>query len=87
MKRGDTLWRISKSSETYGNAWKWPLIYRYNVSRMKNPDLIKPGNVLIIMKNVSKNEAGDAVKKAKKRGDWKKWSDSDRKAWLNEWLN
>ena len=86
VKRGDTLWRIAKK-EAYGNPMMWPLLYRYNMSRLKHPDLIRPGNILIIVKDVSKDEARDALRKARLRGDWKKWSDSDRKAWLEDWLN
>lgn len=49
VKRGDTLWGISKTY--YGSGSKWPNIY--NVAENKktigsNPDLIKPGQSLII---------------------------------------
>ena len=44
--KGDTLSKIAKSF--YGNANKWKLIFEANGDQIKNPDLIKPGQVLKI---------------------------------------
>ncbi|KAA0257238.1 LysM peptidoglycan-binding domain-containing protein [Deferribacter autotrophicus] len=39
IKKGDTLWDISK--KFYDDNFKWPLIWKYNVT-INNPDLIYP---------------------------------------------
>jgi nucleoid-associated protein YgaU len=44
--KGDTLSKIAKSM--YGDANKWRKIYEANTDILKNPDLIRPGQVLKI---------------------------------------
>ncbi|MBI5344067.1 MAG: LysM peptidoglycan-binding domain-containing protein [Deltaproteobacteria bacterium] len=83
IRKGDTLWKISK--EVYKNPYMWPLLYRYNVSRLKGPDIIRPGQIVIVYKDAAKSEANDAVRKARLRGDWKKWNDEQKKRWIEEW--
>ncbi len=46
VAKGDTLSKIAKS--TYGDANKWRKIYEANTDFIKNPDLIRPGQVLNI---------------------------------------
>jgi nucleoid-associated protein YgaU len=46
VKKGDYLSKISK--EVYGNANKYNVIFEANKPMLKNPDLIYPGQVLII---------------------------------------
>lgn len=46
VKRGDTLWGIAK--RFYGSGAKYPTIYNANRSKIKNPNLIYPGQVLTI---------------------------------------
>ena len=43
---GDTLSKIAKNM--YGNANKWRKIYEANTDIIKNPDVIRPGQVLKI---------------------------------------
>ena len=43
--RGDCLWNIAKKKEHYGNAFAWPVIYKANRDKIKNPDLIYPQQV------------------------------------------
>lgn len=45
---GECLWRIAAYPEVYGDAVKWPLIYRANKDKIKDPDLIYPNQVLEI---------------------------------------
>jgi len=40
--RGDCLWNIAKKKEHYGNGFAWPVIYKANRDKIKNPDLIYP---------------------------------------------
>lgn len=40
--KGDCLWNIAKKKEHYGNGFAWPVIYKANREKIKNPDLIYP---------------------------------------------
>ena len=44
VKRGDCLWNIAK--RFYGNGAKYTTIYNANRSKIRNPNLIYPGQVL-----------------------------------------
>ena len=46
--RGEYLWKIASYPEIYNNGAKWPLIYRANRDKIKDPDLIYPNQVLQI---------------------------------------
>ncbi len=46
VKKGDCLWNIAK--KYYGNGAKYTKIYDANKSKIKNPNLIYPGQVLTI---------------------------------------
>lgn len=46
VKSGDSLWAIAK--KFYGNGAKYMTIYNANKSKIKNPNLIYPGQVLTI---------------------------------------
>ena len=46
MVSGDSLSKIAKHQ--YGDAAKWHAIYEANRDKIKNPDLIHPGQVLTI---------------------------------------
>jgi len=46
--KGDCLWNIAKKKEHYGNGFAWPVIYKANRDKIKNPDLIYPAQVFSI---------------------------------------
>ena len=46
VQKGDTLSKISK--QYYGNANKYPIIFEANKPMLKSPDLIYPGQMLLI---------------------------------------
>lgn len=46
--KGDCLWNIAKKNEHYGNGFAWPVIYKANRDKIKNPDLIYPAQVFSI---------------------------------------
>lgn len=44
--KGETLWSLA---ERYlGSPYRWPLIYEANSSQIQNPNLIEPGQLLVI---------------------------------------
>lgn len=48
VKKGDTLWDISK---LYLNRpWRWPELWGMNLEQIRNPHLIYPGQVLVLEK-------------------------------------
>lgn len=68
VNKGDHLWGISGSS--YGNPYKWPLIYKANSDKIKDADLIYPGQVLDVDSNPSDADSAAAINHAKTRGSW-----------------
>lgn len=68
--RGDNLWDISGKSEVYGNSYQWPLIYKTNRHKIKDADLIYPGQNFDIDQNASMSDIDAAVNHAKTRGAW-----------------
>ena len=46
VKSGDCLWKIAK--QFYGNGAQYTAIYNANTDKIKNPNLIYAGQVLII---------------------------------------
>lgn len=46
--KGECLWYIAGYDHIYGNPLQWPIIYKANTDRIKNPDLIYPGQVFVI---------------------------------------
>lgn len=51
IKKGDSLWNISRNPRILGDPFKWHLIYDANKKQIKYPDLIYPGQKLIIPQN------------------------------------
>jgi len=68
--RGDSLWGISGMSEIYGNPYQWPLIYKANRDKIKDADLIYPGQELAIERNASAADVDAAINHARTRGAW-----------------
>jgi len=46
--RGDSLWRISRS--TYGEGIRYSVIYNANRDQIRDPDLIYPGQIFVLPK-------------------------------------
>ena len=67
---GDNLWNISGKDEVYADPYQWPLIYKTNRDKIKDADLIYPGQVFDIDQNASASEIDAAVNHAKTRGAW-----------------
>ena len=48
VKKGDSLWRIAGYPDIYNNPNKWKKIFEANKDRLSSPNLIYPGQKLII---------------------------------------
>ena len=48
VRRGDTLWDISKLFLT--SPWRWPQLWGMNMAQVRNPHLIYPGQELVLEK-------------------------------------
>jgi nucleoid-associated protein YgaU len=46
VSRGDSLWRISRI--TYGDGTRYAVVYRANRDRIRDPNLIRPGQILLL---------------------------------------
>jgi len=68
--RGDSLWRIAGKGEVYGNPYQWPLILKANTDKIRDADLIRPGQELAVDKSPLGADVDAAVKHAKTRGSW-----------------
>jgi nucleoid-associated protein YgaU len=80
VQRGDSLWSISGKSEIYGNPYQWPLIFKANADKIRDADLIFPGQTFDIDRGATGAEVDAAVRHAKTRGAWSlgEIEDSDR---------
>jgi hypothetical protein len=43
VTKGECLWWISEYKHVYNDPFMWPLIFKANRDKIKNPDLIYPG--------------------------------------------
>ncbi|MDD9884368.1 MAG: LysM peptidoglycan-binding domain-containing protein [Gammaproteobacteria bacterium] len=70
VARGENLWDISGVDEVYNQADLWPLLYKSNIDQITDADLIYPGQVLRIPRDVSGRDIDAAVQHARNRGAW-----------------
>ena len=67
---GDSLWAIAGKSSIYADPYQWPLILKANSHKIKDADLIYPGQEFAINRSPSAAEVDAAVTHAKTRGAW-----------------
>ena len=48
VRKGECLWKIAGYRHIYGDPFKWTQIYKANKDKIRNPDFIYPGQVLVI---------------------------------------
>ena len=70
VQRGDHLWGIASQPRIYGNPYAWPLIYKANSAKIKDADLIHPGQNFDINRSAASGDVDAAVRHAKTRGAW-----------------
>lgn len=51
VKKGDTLWDIA--GVKMGNPNNWPMLFALNQNQIKNPNLIHPGQVLMVPQRIA----------------------------------
>lgn len=67
VKKGDCLWNISK--KVWGHPKKWPLLFATNETKIRNPNLIYPGQKLTIPTSITTEELEKAVQMAQSRAE------------------
>lgn len=67
VKRGETLPQIAALPEVYNDASLWPLLYRANRDQIRDPNIIWPGQVLQITRNITREDIAEARKYAQNR--------------------
>ena len=67
VRRGETLPQISARTEIYNDSTLWPIIYRSNRDQIRDPKRLWPGQVLVIPRNFSRDEASEARRYSNKK--------------------
>ncbi len=57
IRRGDTLWRISR--RVYGRGTRYTTIYKANQNQIRNPDMIFPGQTFMVPDKSEDGETAD----------------------------
>jgi len=70
--KGETLWWIAEYKQIYNDPFQWPLIYKANRDKIRDPDLIYPDQVFAITRTpeLTDDMVKEAIKFAKNRGAW-----------------
>ena len=67
VRRGETLPQISARTEIYNDSLLWPIIYRANRDQIRDPKRLWPGQVFVIPRNFSHDEAVEARRYSNKK--------------------
>jgi nucleoid-associated protein YgaU len=65
IRRGDTLWQISR--RVYGQGVRYTTIYLANENQIRNPDLIEPGQIFTVPKDALPN--AEEIHRKRMRGE------------------
>lgn len=65
VKKGETLVDIARRREIFNDKYMWPLIYKANRDQMRDPQVVFPGQVLSIPRDLSFEEIIEARKQTK----------------------
>ena len=64
VRPGDTLWKIAERKDVYGSGWLYPLIYKANQDRIKDPNKLDAGMKLKVPRDVPDPEVEMAKEEA-----------------------
>jgi nucleoid-associated protein YgaU len=64
-------WEIATHEKVYADPFLWPLIFKANRSKIKNPDLIFPEQVFTLTQDATEGDKKSAVRHARNR----RWPD------------
>jgi len=67
---GECLWKICQEAQVYNNPLIWPIVYKANRSQIRDPDLIYPGQRIIIPRQLAQDQIEEVSLEAKSRGSW-----------------
>jgi len=65
VKNGETLVDIAQRREIFNDKYMWPFIYKANRDQMRDPQIVYPGQVLAIPRDLSFEEIIEVRKQAK----------------------
>ena len=65
IRRGDSLWRISR--RVYGRGVRYSTIYLANKEKVRNPNRIWPGQVMMIPEKTAEGEPPDMAEIEKRK--------------------
>ena len=70
VQAGDHLWGISSQQTVYGDPYQWPLLFKRNRAEIADADLIYPGQMIQIEREMSDAQIQEAIDHARSRGAW-----------------
>ena len=70
VQAGDHLWGISSQPKVYGDPYQWPLLFKRNRPDITDADLIYPGQMIQIERDLSDFQIQEAIDHARSRGAW-----------------
>jgi len=70
VQAGDHLWGISSQPKVYGDPYQWPLLFKRNRAEIADADLIYPGQMIQIEREMSDAQIQEAIDHARSRGAW-----------------
>jgi nucleoid-associated protein YgaU len=71
VEPGDSLWGIAGKRAVYGDSRYWPLLLRSNRNRIRDADLIYPGQRLAVERSPAPADISAATRHARERRAWK----------------
>ena len=70
VQAGDHLWGIASQPKVYSDPYQWPLLFKRNRSEIADADLIYPGQMIQIERDLSDSQVQEAIMHARTRGAW-----------------
>ena len=70
VQAGDHLWGIASQPKVYSDPYQWPLLFKRNRSEISDADLIYPGQMIQIERDLSDSQVQEAIMHARTRGAW-----------------